>query len=104
MLPRLQSYMRVSYATLYQYSSIRSGCGARFHGRRVDLAVRRGTGGCDGYWLIHPVVFARMCEASVLRGSIYPITTYITAVYVGQLIVCSVLFLLGRGSGLLLGA
>jgi hypothetical protein len=60
--------------------------------------------GVMGYWLIQPVVFTRMCEASVLRGSIYPITTYITAVYVGQLVVCSVLFLVGRGFGLLVGA
>jgi hypothetical protein len=60
--------------------------------------------GVMGYWLIQPVVFTRMCEASVLRGSIYPITTYIAAVYVGQLVVCSGLFLVGRGFGLLLGA
>jgi hypothetical protein len=60
--------------------------------------------GVMGYWLIQPLVFTRMCEASVLRGSIYPITTYVTAVYVGQLVVCSVLFLIGRGVGLLLGA
>ncbi len=60
--------------------------------------------GVMGYWLIQPVVFTRMREASVLRGSIYPITTYITAIYVGQLVVCSVLFLVGRGFGLLLGA
>ncbi len=60
--------------------------------------------GVMGYWLIQPMVFTHMCEASVLRGSIYPITTYITAVYVGQLVVCSMLFLVGRGFGLLLGA
>jgi hypothetical protein len=60
--------------------------------------------GVMGYFLIQPAVFTRMCEASVMRGSIYPITTYIATVYVGQLVVCSVLFLVGRGFGLLLGA
>ena len=60
--------------------------------------------GVFGYWLIHPVVFTRMREASVLRGSIYPITTYMAAVYFRQLFVCSVVFLLGRGFGLLSGA
>jgi hypothetical protein len=60
--------------------------------------------GVIGYWLIHPVVFTRMRKASILRGSIYPIGTYIAAVYFSQLVVCSVLFLVGRGFGLLLGA
>lgn len=60
--------------------------------------------GVIGYWLIQPVVFNRMRDASVLRGSIYPITTYVAAVYFGQLVVCSVLFLVGRGFGRLLGA
>jgi hypothetical protein len=60
--------------------------------------------GVIGYWLIQPVVFTRMRETSVLRRSIVPITTYIAAVYVGQLVVCSVLILVGRGFGLLLGA
>jgi hypothetical protein len=60
--------------------------------------------GVIGYWLIQPVVFTRMRKASVLRRSMFPITTYIAAVYVGQLVVCSVLILVGRGFGLLLGA
>lgn len=60
--------------------------------------------GVIGYWLIHPVVFTRMRKASTLRGSLYPIGTYIAAVYFSQLVVCSVLFLVGRGFGLLLGA
>jgi len=60
--------------------------------------------GVIGYWLIQPVVFARMREASMLRRSLFPITSYIAAVYVGQLVVCSVLILVGRGFGLLLGA
>jgi hypothetical protein len=60
--------------------------------------------GVIGYWLIQPEVFTRMRDASVLRRSLFPITTYIAAVYVGQLVVCSVLILVGRGFGLLLGA
>jgi hypothetical protein len=60
--------------------------------------------GVIGYWLIQPVVFTRMRQASVLRRSIFPIASYIVAVYVGQLFVCSVLFLVGRGFGQLLGA
>jgi hypothetical protein len=60
--------------------------------------------GAMGYFLVQPAVFTRMCEASVMRRSIYPITTYIAAVYVCQLVVCSALFLVGRGFGLLLGA
>lgn len=59
--------------------------------------------GVIGYWLINPVVFTRMRKASMMRRSIYPITTYIAAVYISQLVVCSVLFLTGRGFGLLLG-
>jgi hypothetical protein len=59
--------------------------------------------GVIGYWLIHPVVFTRMRKACILRGSIYPLTTYIAAVYISQLVVCFVLFLTGRGFGLLLG-
>ena len=59
--------------------------------------------GVIGYWLIQPVVFTRVREASVLRRSIITITTYIAAVYVGQLVVCSVLILVGRGFGLLMG-
>ena len=60
--------------------------------------------GVLAYWLIQPVVFARMRQASVLRRSLFPIASYIVAVYVGQLFVCSVLFLVGRGFGQLLGA
>jgi hypothetical protein len=60
--------------------------------------------GVIGYWFIHPVVFTRMRKASALRGSILPIATYIATVYLGQLVVCSVLFLIGRGFGHLLGA
>ena len=60
--------------------------------------------GVVGYWLIQPLAFARMREASALRGSIWPISTYVAAVYVSQLVVCSVLFLAGRVFGLLLGA
>jgi hypothetical protein len=60
--------------------------------------------GAMGYFLLQPAVFTRMCEASVMRRSICPITTYIAAVYICQLVVCSVLFLVGRGFSLLLGA
>lgn len=60
--------------------------------------------GVVGYWLMRPVVFTRMREASALRRSIWPITTYLAAVYIGQLAMCSVLFLAGRAFGLLFGA
>jgi hypothetical protein len=60
--------------------------------------------GVVSYWLIRPLVFTRMREASTLRGSIWPITTYVAGIYVSQLAVCSVLFLAGRVMGLLIGA
>jgi hypothetical protein len=60
--------------------------------------------GVVGYWLMRPMVFTRMREASVLRKSMWPITTYVSAVYVSQLVVCSVLFLAGRAFGRLMGA
>ncbi len=60
--------------------------------------------GVVGYWVKRPVVFNRMQEASELRGSIVPITTYVAAVYFSQLVMCSVLFLAGRAIGLLSGA
>jgi hypothetical protein len=60
--------------------------------------------GVVGYWLMRPMAFTRMREASVLRKSIWPITTYVSAVYVSQLVVCSALFLAGRAFGRLMGA
>jgi hypothetical protein len=60
--------------------------------------------GVIGAWLKRPTAFSRMQEASELRGSVAPITTYVAAVYFSQLVMCSVLFLAGRAFGLLLGA
>ena len=60
--------------------------------------------GVIGYWVKRPVAFTRMHEASNLRGSIVPITTYVAAVYLSQLVICSALFLAGRAFSLLLAA
>jgi hypothetical protein len=75
-----------------------------FTGAEARWLLGASLAGVIGYCLIQPLTFIRMRAASAIRGSMWPLASYLAATYVGQLAVCSVLFLAGRGFALLLGA
>lgn len=102
MLPRPHCDTGQRRALLYRLSPVRSPPILGFVGVAWNCFFGAALAGVIGADIRG--VFTRMRKASTLRGSIWTITSYIAAVYFSQLVVCSALFLVGRGFGLVLTA
>jgi hypothetical protein len=60
--------------------------------------------GLVAYWMNRPMLFSRAEQESAAARSVGPIAKLLIVTYVAQVATCALLFSIGRGVGMLIGA